>query len=272
MAEAQSDGLAHDAGSMQVLAGLQTHLLDHPDDTDALADAADILFEMGSYGQAAAHLRKALDCAGQLAEIGSGSPAEDDTAVSYEALQRLGDCHGARGHVAQAARYYVAAAALAPAHPDPYVSLGALALQNRQLAQAQDYFRAACSIQQDCGQAYSGLAMVCQQRQDYAGAFEMYLKCLECDGDNLVALLGLFETSCQMGSFEGIIHYLQVYLQRHPHDGSVLFCLASLYAREGRLVEARAALADVLCLQPDKAEALALLAELSKRGAVYPEA
>ncbi len=271
MDDVLSDGLTQEAGSMQALGELQTHLLDHPDDTDALADTADILFEMGSYGQAAAHLRKALVSAEQLADRSGQSPGEDDTAVSYEALQRLGDCHGARGHVVQAARYYVAAAALAPSHPDPYVSLGALALQGRRLAEAQAYFHAAVGIQEDCGQAYSGLAMICQQRQDYAGAFEMYLKCLECDGDNLVALLGLFEVSCQMGSFEGIIHYLQVYLQRHPHDGSVLFCLASLYAREGRLVEAKAALADVLRLQPDKAEAMELLAEIGRQDAACPE-
>jgi cytochrome c-type biogenesis protein CcmH/NrfG len=65
-----------------------------------------------------------------------------------------------------------------------------------------------------------------------------------------------------MGSFARIIHYLELYLDRHPGDTSVLFCLATLYAREGRLAEARQSLLALLALEPDKNEAANLLEEV----------
>ena len=90
----------------------------------------------------------------------------------------------------------------------------------------------------------------------------MHLKCLELDADNLVALLGLFQASVRMGTFAKVIRYLEIYLDRHPGDVAVLFCLATLYARDGRLEEAREALLSVLALEPDKKEAVELLRQV----------
>ena len=114
--------------------------------------------------------------------------------------------------------------------------------------------------------------MVYQQQQELPAAFQMYLKCLELDVENLVALLGLFQISMEMGTFAKIIHFLEVYLDKHPGDVSVLFCLATLYARDGRLVEARDALRNVLTLEPGKAEATDLLAQVDDALATRPAA
>ena len=103
--------------------------------------------------------------------------------------------------------------------------------------------------------------MIYTRTGDDPAALEMYLKCLEHDGDNLAALLGLFQTSCRMGSFARIIHYLQLYLAGHPDDASVLFCLAALHAREGRLALAERDLRRVLSMEPDKKEAAELLCQ-----------
>jgi len=123
----------------------------------------------------------------------------------------------------------------------------------------------------DCAEAYGGLAMIHQQRHEYSAAFEMYLKCLERDLDNLVALLGLFQTSCQMGTFGKIIHFLEIYLAKHPDDVSVIFCLASLYVKERDLCRAQAFLRRVVTLEPDKAEARELL-EKVRNGVVHCQA
>jgi tetratricopeptide (TPR) repeat protein len=106
--------------------------------------------------------------------------------------------------------------------------------------------------------------MVAQQRADYKRAFEMYLKCLELDVDNLTALLGLFQTSCQMGSFARVIHYLQAYLNMHPGDTSVMFSLAALYMKDGRLDQSRAILLDILALDPANRDATNLLEEVEQ--------
>jgi len=103
---------------------------------------------------------------------------------------------------------------------------------------------------------------VAQQRADYKQAFEMYLKSLELDSDNLIAILGLFQTSCQMGSFAKITHYLELYLNMHPGDTSVMFPLAALYMKDGRLEQSKTTLLDLLSLNPNNSDAANLLEEV----------
>ena len=183
----------------------------------------------------------------------------------FEVLQELGDACAAIGEFDRAEACYTEAGLLEPQAAGPFVGLGVVAVQLGRLGEAEIAFETAARRQADCAEAYGGLAMVRQRRGDHAGAFDMHLRCLELDADNLVALLGLFQTSCRMGTFAKIIHYLRVYLDRHPGDTSVLFCLAALHAREGQLEEARQCLLSVLALEPDKAEARELLDEVHAR-------
>ena len=183
----------------------------------------------------------------------------DAAGQRFDVLMELAECQSALGDLNRARCCYRQAGRLEPDRPEPHVGLGVVAIQLDRLDEAEAAFQAAAQRQPSCAEAYGGLAMVRQQRGDYASAFDMHLKCLQLDTDNLVALLGLFQTSCQMGTFAKVIHYLEVYLDRHPGDTSVLFCLATLYAREGQLGPARDCLLDVLALEPGKAEAEQLL-------------
>jgi len=248
---------------------LQEHLLAHPRDAQVLLRAGEMLQGMGRYDEAAAHLQRALTCGGCPlgTQAGDSPPAagpNDLAVLHYEILQRMGDCCIVRTDLAAAHRYYAAAAALAPQRAGPRVGLGTLAFREGDLAEAERHFSAATRLDSSCGEAHAGLAVVRQEQGDYRAAFHAYLRCLELDADNMVALLGLFQTSCQMGSFAQIISYLETYLGRHPDDAAVLFCLAALYARERRYGEARAAVRKVLSLEPDKCEAATLLAELDQ--------
>lgn len=194
-----------------------------------------------------------------------GFVVEEGLEQHYDVLRELGDCHTALGHYDRARQCYDEAAILAPRKPAPHVGRGVIAFQTGALDEADRAFRDALDKDARCAPAYGGLAMVRQQRGDHAGAFDLYLKCLEHDADNLVALLGLFQTSCQMGSFAKVTKYLELYLDRHPGDVSVMFCLATLYARDGRLVSARSMLTTILALEPANAEAAALLDDVTRR-------
>jgi len=187
---------------------------------------------------------------------------QPDTTQRYEVLQELGDCHTSVGNYAQAQSCYEKAASLEPDEPGPYVGLGVVALQKNLLDEAEVAFRVACRLDTSCAKAYTGLAMTAQQRSDYKRAFDMYLKCLELDTDNLAALLGLFQTSCQMGSFAKVIYYLEVYLNMHPGDTSVMFSLAALYMKDGRFEQAKKVLLKVLTLDPANKDATDLLEEV----------
>lgn len=183
-------------------------------------------------------------------------------AQHYEVLMELGDCHAALAQYADARACYTRAGRLAPERPQPHIALGVVAVEGGYLPEAQAHFRDALQLSPYSAEAYGGLAMVAQQRQAYGEALELYLRCLELDSDNLVALLGLFQTSCQMGTFAKIIYFLEIYLARHPDDASVLFCLATLQAREGLLDQAAESLLGVLRLEPGKVEAANLMAQV----------
>jgi len=185
-----------------------------------------------------------------------------DSSREYERLLELADCCTSVGDNAQAKLCYEKAANLAPDEPGPYLGLGVVALQEDLLDDAEIAFRVACRLDSACSRAYAGLGMVAQQRADYKQAFDMYLKCLEQDTDNLVALLGLFQASCQMGSFAQVIRYLEVYLSIHPNDTSVMFPLAALCMKDGKFEKSRKILSDLLNLDPDHRDAASLLEEL----------
>jgi len=180
----------------------------------------------------------------------------------YEVLQELGDCYTSVGDGDKAQQCYEKAATLEPDEAGPYIGLGVIALQKNKLEDAEIAFRVACRLDTNCAKAYAGLAMVAQQKADYKQAFEMYLKCLELDIDNLTALLGLFQTSWRMGSFAKVIYYLEAYLNMHPGDTSVMFTLAALYMKDGRLEQAQRTLMDVLTLDPANKDAANLLEEV----------
>jgi tetratricopeptide (TPR) repeat protein len=183
----------------------------------------------------------------------------------YQVLMEMGDCYAAVADFAQARSCYRRAADLSPDRAGPYVGLGVVGIETESLDDARAAFEVARKLDSASSEAYAGLAMVQQKRKDYQAAFELYLKCLELDTDNLVALLGLFQTSCQKGTFDKITQYLELYLDRHPGDTSVLFCLATLYARDGKLLQAAEGLESVLALEPDKAEAAELLESVRAR-------
>jgi len=103
---------------------------------------------------------------------------------------------------------------------------------------------------------------VAQQRREFPQSFDLYMKSLELDSNNITALLGLFQVSCEMGSFAKVIYYLQVYLQMHPGDTSVMFALSALYFKDGRTELAKGMLLDLLALEPGNQDAVNLLEEV----------
>jgi tetratricopeptide (TPR) repeat protein len=180
----------------------------------------------------------------------------------YEALREMGDCYTSVGQYRQAQQCYEKAATLGPDEPGPYIGLGVAALQMDKLEDAEIAFRVAYRLDPKCAKACAGLAMVAQQRRDLSQAFDFYMKSLELDADNILALLGLFQVSCDMGSFAKVIYYLEVYLEMHPGDSSVMYALAALYLRDGHPDSARAILLKLLTLEPGHRDAANLLEEV----------
>lgn len=184
---------------------------------------------------------------------------------AYEQLRDQGDLHFSQNRWREAETCYRQAAVLAPQESAPFIGLGAVAMQTHRPEEALRAFQTARSIDPQCEAAHVGSAMIHQDAGRFPQAFEMYLRSLEINSDNFMALLGLFQASCQMGTFAKIMHYLEQYLQKHPDDTAVLYCLATLQAREGQWIEAKESLLTVLASEPGKREAQELLDELEQR-------
>ncbi len=187
---------------------------------------------------------------------------QHDSTQHYEVLMELGDCHTSVGDYPEAQQCYEKAAVLCPDEAGPYVGLGVIALQNNMIDDALTAFKVACRLDNKSAKAYAGLGMVAQQRGDYKRAFDMFLKSLEMDTNNMIGLLGLFQTSCQMGSFEKVTYYLETYLNMHPGDVSVMYPLAALYMKDGKLEDSRKVLLDILTLDRNHKDAANLLEEV----------
>lgn len=188
----------------------------------------------------------------------------NDVKQRFEVLMELGDCYTSVGNFDQAKPYYEKAATLEPDESGPYVGLGVMAIQQEQYQDAEVAFNVALRLDKKCDKAYAGLAMIAQNNGDYQTAFDRYLKCLDIDTNNMTALLGLFQTSCQIGSFGKIIYYLKLYLDMHPGDVSVMFTLASLYVKQNDLKKAEEILSKIIVLAPNNSDAAGLLEEVHR--------
>lgn len=180
----------------------------------------------------------------------------------YDVVKEMGDCHASVGDFVEAKRCYDKAATLAPDEAGPYIGLGVIHFQKEELSDAETAFRVACRLNPGSARAWCGLAMIAQRRGDEQQAFDLYLKSLDLDSDEMTALLGLFQVSCQMGTFGQITRYLELYLHMHPGDVSVMFSLAALQRRDGQYSRARELVERILLLQPNHEDARNLLEEI----------
>jgi tetratricopeptide (TPR) repeat protein len=180
----------------------------------------------------------------------------------YDVVKEMGDCYVQVGNYVEAEQCFEKAANLDPDKAGPYVGIAVVAMQRDNLEDAEIAFRVARRLEPDCSKAICGLAMIAQQRNSWQQAFDLYLRCLDVDRDNLTALLGLFQASCEMGSFSKVIHYLEVYLQMHPGDSSVMFCLATLQLKDGKTDQSRELLVSILAADSGNVDAANLLEEV----------
>jgi tetratricopeptide (TPR) repeat protein len=205
----------------------------------------------------------------ELSHVTNLASLYENTSMDCKALQELGDSFLTLGDTTAARQCYEKAAQADVDACGPYVGLGTIALQSNLVEDAEIAFRVARRLDPSCCKAYEGLGVIALRKAEYENAFDLYLKCLELNSNNLNALLGLFQTSSQMGSFVKIIHYLEVYLGMHPEDTAVMFSLATLYLKENQFDKSRHLLLRVLALSSDNKDAEDLLEEIEHHLARY---
>lgn len=187
---------------------------------------------------------------------------ENPETCQTDKLREFGDYFTSVRRYEKARKCYQKAIDAGVNDPLIYVGLADIALACEDYRKAEDCLERAVGLDNQCSAAYEKLAILARKTGNYSIAFDTYLRCLELDTDNLNALLGLFQVSCQMGSFSKVTFYLEKYLNAHPDDTSVMFCLGALYKRDNRLFNAQQILTSLLKLDPENRDARNLLEEV----------
>jgi tetratricopeptide (TPR) repeat protein len=182
----------------------------------------------------------------------------------FNICQELGECYAALGDAQAAALNFSEAQALFPFSPRPYTGLARAAGLEGRWEQAQTYFFKALELQPESDEAVSGLGTALLQTGRKVAAWDAFHQALEINPDNQEGLLGLARAAEEPEQLSLASERLERYLATHLVDFPVLFSLAELLARQGKISEAREALGKVLLFQPDHREGLALKEKLDR--------
>jgi tetratricopeptide (TPR) repeat protein len=181
--------------------------------------------------------------------------------LDYEINKELGECYLFMGELDKAESYYQKAASSNGVHPDPYLGLATIAVQRGDLNQALAMYQKADDIASS-DKSMAGIALVSAQQGQEVKAFELYMKALSINPENIVALFGLVQVSHVLGRTAEAIAPLTQYLELSPGKSEVRYALSGCLATCGRKDEAKAHLRTLLEMDPANTSAAELLAQL----------
>lgn len=181
--------------------------------------------------------------------------------LDYEINKELGECYLFMGELDKAESYYQKAASSNGVHPDPYLGLATIAVQRGDLNQALAMYQKAEDIASS-DKSLAGIALVSAQQGQEGKAFELYLKALSRNPENIVALFGLVQVAHVLGRTAEAIAPLEQHLEVNPGKSEVRYALSGCLVACDRKDEARAHLRQLLEMDPGNASAAELLAQL----------
>jgi len=184
--------------------------------------------------------------------------------LNYEINKELGECYLFMGELDKAEDYYNKAAASMEEQADPYMGLGAIAMQRGNMDEALSHYSKAVSIRES-DKALAGLGLVHMQQGEHQKAFELFSCALKLNPTNKVALSCLVREGYEQQRVAELLPFLQAGmeasegLEAEKIRVSLAGCLISL----DRKAEAHTHLSAVLETNPGNTDARQLLDHIS---------
>lgn len=149
---------------------------------------------------------------------------------------------------------------------------GAVHLARNEIGRAQSYFSKALEIDPHDPRSLSGQGM-CEMKQGSAQkAYTSYLRALEGEPYHMVTILQFIECCYVLRRYDDLVLVLDRYVQAHPQDLDMRYCLAGAFYKQEKFAEALHILEQVLSASPNHIAATELKTEISsKLGAVPAE-
>ena len=183
--------------------------------------------------------------------------------LDYEINKELGECYLFMGEFDKAEEYYQKAASSNGIHPDPYLGLATIAVHRGELDAAMTLYSKAANIEPN-DKAYAGMGLIQMDREEHDAAFESFLRSLELNPENMIAMTGMIQEAYVVNRIEDALAHLTNALAVNPEQDAVRFSLAGCYISLDRAQEALEQLEIVLENNPEHEEARELYAKISQ--------
>lgn len=185
--------------------------------------------------------------------------------MDYEINKELGECYLFMGELEKAQEYYSKAASCNGVHPDPYVGLATVAMQQGDLPKAYALYKKAAAIEPD-DKSLTGMALVEVEDGKNDEAFTHCLGALDKNPQNMVALFTLVQLGHNLNRLEEVVPYLETVYAADSTNDDIRYCLAGCLAKLDKKSAARSHVEAILQGDPDNEGAQELLAQLAGQG------
>jgi tetratricopeptide (TPR) repeat protein len=181
--------------------------------------------------------------------------------LDYEINKELAECYLFMGDLEKAREYYDKAVSCNGVHPDPYLGLATIAVQQGELEKALTLYRKAADVAAD-DKSLAGMGLVEMELGRNDEAFGHFVEALEKNPENLIAIFMLVQLGHALERIEETLPHMENYLAIDADKHDVRYSMAGCLSCLGRNDEAKTHLEKILEGDPTHEAARELLDQL----------
>lgn len=204
---------------------------------------------------AASRTMKASDSVALIPSVVSTRTRDRGTEDFAQSLCDEGDALAKSSEFGQAIAKYQQALCVSTQCIRAHRSCGVMALQRKDLAQAEKHFRTAEQLDPADTNTATALGALQWEKGKREEAFQMFLDVLRRDRNHLSALFHLINAAYILGKFIELENALQAFLKDNPKNFHIGYCLAGCYYQQGKIASAKTVLEHLLRADPGSVEA-----------------
>ncbi len=206
----------------------------------------------------------------EVAASESMSPRVQDDSEFTELLEQ-GENAAREREFEKAIQLLDQADAVCPNHPRVYRARGAVAMAAENGTLAEQYFQKAYELDPEDSRILAGLGMSFMMRSGHAEAYDLFVRALERDPYQIVAILQLLDCSYVLGRFHDLERVLTVYLEKNPENLDMQFCHAGCLFRLEKWSEAKSVVEAIQAQDSTHQGAAELLLKIEEEIAKQPQ-
>ena len=193
---------------------------------------------------------------------------QQSNAISIAAVEGMGNCYLRLNNPKEAQTVFMKGYDQFPESPEMVLGLAVSAFQLKEQEVAQGWFEKLSKIETHADKGLCGLGMLSQEAGDVRRAMELFARAIQTNCENNTAMTSLLKLSYQSGEFEFAEAALKEFLEIHPANLSVLFGLSGVYFEQGKMIEARETIDQILMFEPEHEDAVKLLEKIQNLSTV----